>query len=65
MNRFCSYLWVVVLILVDKTRNLFDKFQTGYVWESLRCNSLMSLLAIVLRRVKAFLALARFLTWRK
>jgi IS5 family transposase len=20
MNRFCSYLWVVVLILVDKTR---------------------------------------------
>jgi hypothetical protein len=27
--------------------------------------SLMSLLAIVLRRVKAFLALARFLTWRK
>jgi IS5 family transposase len=21
------------LILVDKTRNLFDKFQTGYVWE--------------------------------
>jgi hypothetical protein len=33
MNRFCSYLWVVVLILVDKTRNLFDKFQTGCVWE--------------------------------
>jgi hypothetical protein len=32
---------------------------------SLRCNPLMSLLAIVLRRVKAFLALARFLTWRK
>jgi hypothetical protein len=30
--------------------------------ESLRCNSLMSLLAIVLRRAKAFLALARFLT---
>jgi hypothetical protein len=29
---------------------------------SLRCNSLMSLLAMVLRRVKAFLALARFLT---
>jgi IS5 family transposase len=26
---------------------------------------LSSLLAIVLRRVKAFLALARFLTWRK
>jgi hypothetical protein len=24
---------VVVLILVDKTRNLFDKFQTGCVWE--------------------------------
>jgi hypothetical protein len=32
---------------------------------SLRCNSLMSLLAMVLRRVKAFLALARFLTgWK-
>jgi selenophosphate synthase len=30
-----------------------------------RCNSLMSVLAMVLRRVKAFLALARFLTWRK
>jgi hypothetical protein len=30
--------------------------------ESLRCNSLMSLLAIVLRRVKAFLALARLKT---
>jgi hypothetical protein len=57
MNRFCSYLWVFELILVDKTRNLFDKFQTGYVWESLRCNSLMSLLAMALRRVKAFLAL--------
>jgi hypothetical protein len=25
----------------------------------------MSVLAMVLRRVKAFLALARFLTWRK
>jgi IS5 family transposase len=27
--------------------------------------SVVSLLAMVLRRVKAFLALARFLTWRK
>jgi hypothetical protein len=33
MNRSCSYLWVVVLILVGKTKNLFDKFQTGYVCE--------------------------------
>jgi hypothetical protein len=28
MNRFCSYLWVVVLIPVGRTRSLFDKFQT-------------------------------------
>jgi hypothetical protein len=26
-------LWVVVLILVGKTKNLFDKFQTGCVCE--------------------------------
>jgi hypothetical protein len=26
MNRSCSYLWVVVLILFGKTKNLFDKF---------------------------------------
>jgi IS5 family transposase len=32
MNRFCSYLWVVVLIPVGRTRSLFDKFQTGCVW---------------------------------
>jgi hypothetical protein len=25
-------LWVVVLIPVGRTRSLFDKFQTGYVW---------------------------------
>jgi hypothetical protein len=33
MNRSCSYLWVVVLILFGKTKNLFDKFQTGCVWK--------------------------------
>jgi hypothetical protein len=32
INRSCSYLWVVALILFDKTKNLFDKFQTGCVW---------------------------------
>jgi hypothetical protein len=33
-NRFCSYLWVGVLIPVGRTRSLFDKFQTGCVWET-------------------------------
>jgi hypothetical protein len=32
MNRSCSYLWVVVLIPAGKTKNLFDKFQTGCLW---------------------------------
>jgi hypothetical protein len=31
MNRFCSYLWVVVLIPVGRIRSLFDKFQIGCV----------------------------------
>jgi hypothetical protein len=31
MNRFCSYLWVVVLIPVGRIRSLFDKFQTSGV----------------------------------
>jgi hypothetical protein len=33
IERFCSYLWVVVLIPVGRIRSLFDKFQTGCVWE--------------------------------
>jgi hypothetical protein len=33
MNRFCSYLWVVVLIPVGRIRSLFDKFQIGCVQE--------------------------------
>jgi hypothetical protein len=45
----------------DHKQYEYDRLCVG----SLRCNSLMSLLAMVLRRVKAFLALARFLTWRK
>ncbi|VVM19502.1 hypothetical protein BSPWISOXPB_5743 [uncultured Gammaproteobacteria bacterium] len=64
MNRFCSYLWVVVLIPVGRIRSLFDKFQTGYVWKfALQFSD--EFVGNVLRRVKAFLALARFLTWRK
>jgi hypothetical protein len=31
VNRFCSYLWVVVLIPVGRIRSLFDKFQIGCV----------------------------------
>jgi hypothetical protein len=51
--------------LAIKIINRLNKLSNRLCVESLRCNSLMSLLAIVLRRVKAFLALARFLTWRK
>jgi hypothetical protein len=52
----------IIVGVASHDKNIHDSKTLNVCVESLRCNSLMSLLAIVLRRVKAFLALARFLT---
>jgi hypothetical protein len=52
-------------VVLQFKRNPYYQYFCGHSNYIPGMHSLMSLLAIVLRRVKAFLALARFLTWRK